>query len=191
MKKYKVRVEGITPYMQHRMDDQKLEEWEKSHARVVTHAAVSQPDAIRAEFHCHRNSANNKCYIPSEQLRQSFIAAGTLVKSKVGAQTKSMKSIVAGQWMLDEEEIYVPDYDQIDKRSGINRNNKARVMVIRPKWGNWTAEFTLTIDNNTTTDEMVTQIINFAGSNVGIGSYRPTNNGRFGRYKLGSLTLIS
>lgn len=191
MKKYKVRIEGVTPYMQHRMDDQKLEEWEKTHGRVVTNSSVSQTDATRAEFHCHRNDVNKKCFIPSEQLRQSFIGAGTLVKSKVGAQTKSMKSIVAGQWMIDEEEIYMPDYDQIDKRSGINRNNKARIIVIRPKWSKWSSEFTLIIDNDTTTDEMVTQIINFAGSNVGIGSYRPTNNGRFGRYKLDTLTVIS
>ena len=191
MKKYKVRIVGISPYMQHRMDDVKLEEWEKSHGRVVTNPDVAQTDAIRAEYHCHRNGVNKKCFVPSEQFRQSFIAAGTLVKSKVGAQTKSMKSLVAGQWMIEEEEIYIPDYDQIDKRSGINKNNKARIIVIRPKWSTWSAEFTLSIDNTTTTDEMVKQIVTFAGSNVGIGSYRPTNNGRFGRYKIDSLTLIN
>lgn len=29
MKKYKVKIKGLTPYMQHRMDDVKLDAWEK------------------------------------------------------------------------------------------------------------------------------------------------------------------
>jgi len=67
MKKYKIRVEGITPYMQHRMDDQKLEEWEKSHARVVSNTTASQTDAIRAEFHCHRNEYNKQYHSTEER----------------------------------------------------------------------------------------------------------------------------
>lgn len=190
MKKYRVKIVGVTPYMQHRMDDVKLEEWEKSHSLVVTRPEVSQSDAIRAEYHCYRNSATKKCFIPADQIRGALIAAGTLVKAKVGAQTKSMKSIVAGQWMISQDEIPMPDYDQIDKRSAVNRNVKARVITIRPKWTNWEAEFELHIDNDTTTDQMVTQIITYAGSNIGIGSFRPTNNGMFGRFKLDRVNLI-
>lgn len=29
MKQYKIEIQGVTPYMQHRMDDAKLEQWEK------------------------------------------------------------------------------------------------------------------------------------------------------------------
>lgn len=189
MKKYKVKVVGVTPYMQHRMDDIKLEEWEKSHNLVVTRPEVSQSEATRAEYHSYR-SPSGKCYIPSEQFRQSFIGAGTLVKSKVGAQTKSMKAIIAGQWIIEEDQIQMPDYDAIDKRSAVNKNVKARVITIRPKWNKWSAEFTLVIDNDTTPKEMIEKIIGFSGNNVGIGSYRPTNSGMFGRFKLDSLTEL-
>lgn len=185
---YKVKIEGLTPYMQHRMDDVKLEEWEKNRKQIIERPDVNIQDLTRAEFHCYRNDAG-KCYIPAEQLRIAFINGGTYLKSKVGTRTKSMKGIIAAVLMISPEEITIPDYDVIDKRSAVNRNIKARVMVIRPKWLTWQAEFDMILDNGTLTKEMITELINVTGNYVGIGSYRPTNNGYFGRFKLIDITI--
>lgn len=175
--------------MQHRMDDQKLEQWEKEHNLIVTRKEVSQEDAVRAEYHCYRNE-KGKCYIPSEHIRGSLISAGTFVKSKVGAQTKSMKSVVAAMFFIDPEQIELPDYDQIDKRSAVNRNVKARIITVRPKWSKFDVSFELHVDNDTVPIEMISQIFDFAGNNVGIGSFRPTNNGMFGRFELVNIKEI-
>ena len=183
MKKYSVTLKGITPYMQHRMDDQKLEEWEKNRKGIIERQDVSQSDSVRAEYHCYRN-LDSQCFIPSEHLRQSFINAGAFVKSKVGNARKSMKNVVAAMFMVSPEEITIPDYDLIDKRSAVNKNVKARIISIRPKWSNWKVTFTLLVDNDTITTNTIEEIINYAGSYVGIGSYRPTNNGYFGRFEL-------
>lgn len=189
MKKFRVTISSITPYMQHRMDDEKLEQWEKTHNLVVTAPDVSKEDLTRAEFHCYRNK-DGQCYIPSEHIRGSLIAAGSMVKSKVGSATKSMKSTVAGMFFVSPEQITIPDFDQIDKRSAVNKNVKARVITIRPKWTNLKATFELHVDNDTITKEMVTQIFEFAGNNIGIGSFRPTNNGMFGRFKIDEIKEI-
>lgn len=184
---YKVKIEGLTPYMQHRMDDVKLEVWEKNRRHIIERPDVNIEDIKRAEFHCYRG-ANEKCYIPAEQLRIAFINGGSYLKSKVGAgRTKSMKGVIAAVLRVSPEEITLPDYDMIDKRSAVNKNVKARVMVIRPKWAAWEAEFDLILDNETLTKEMLTELITTTGNYVGIGSYRPTNNGYFGRFKLISL----
>lgn len=76
------------------------------------------------------------------------------------------------------------DYDEIDKRSAVNKNIKARVMVIRPKWLKWEAGFDMVFDNETLTQETITELITTTGNYVGIGSYRPSHNGYFGRFKL-------
>lgn len=188
MKLFNVKIKGITPYMQHRMDDQKLEEWEKKRGLIHERPEVSQADALRAEYHCYRNTAG-QCYIPADQLRGSFINAGSAVKAKVGGRSKSMKTIVAAMWMVTPEEIQLPDYNAIDKRSAVNKNVKARVISVRPKWTNWNAEFVLDVGEKSTTKEMVTQIIEYAGNYVGIGSFRPTNNGMFGRFEIEEITL--
>lgn len=183
---YKVKIKGLTPYMQHRMDDQKLEAWEKNRKHIIERPEVNQEDLTRAEFHAYRNK-EGKLFIPSEQLRIAFINGGAYLKGKVGIRTKSMKSVIAAQLMVSPEEILLPEYDEIDKRSAVNKNIKARVIVIRPKWMQWEAEFEMILENDTLTKEMLEELINTTGNYVGIGSYRPTSNGYFGRFKLESI----
>lgn len=189
MKQYKVKITGLTPYMQHRMDDAKLEVWEKNRGPIHERPEVSHEDAVRAEYHCYRNG-NGRCFIPAEQLRGSFIGAGSYVKSKVGGRSKSMKQIVAAMFMVTPDHVELPDYDSIDKRSAVNKNVKARVMVIRPLWTKWNAEFILSVGEDSITKETIKNIIDYAGNYVGIGSFRPTNNGMFGRFSVESLELL-
>lgn len=184
MKTFKVKIKGVTPYMQHRMDDIKLEEWEKKRGLIIEREDVAKEDIVRAEYHCYRNG-NGKCFIPADQLRGSFIGAGSMVKGKVGSgRSKSMKQVVAAMFMVTPDHIEIPDFDTIDKRSAVNKNVKARVMVIRPKWTEWEAEFKLNVMNDTITSETVKSIIENAGDYIGIGSFRPTNNGMFGRFQV-------
>lgn len=186
MKTYKVKIKGLTPYMQHRMDDQKLEAWEKNRGQIMERPELSSEDAVRAEYHCYRN-AQGKCFIPGDQIRGSLIGGGTYMKAKVGGKSKSMKVIVAATFMVPDQ-IEIPDYNAIDKRSAVNRNVKARVVVIRPKWLEWQAEFELYVFEDTITRETIKQLFEYSGSYVGIGSFRPTANGYFGRYQLQELS---
>lgn len=188
MKTYKIKIQGLTPYLQHRMDDQKLESWEKSRGQIIERPDIALEDLKRAEFHCYRNS-NGSCFIPADHLRGAFITAGSSVKGKVGnGRSKSMKQVVAAMFMVSPDHIELPDFDTIDKRSAVNRNVKARVIVIRPKWSTWSVEFELNVMNDTITKETVKEIIEYAGNFVGIGSFRPTNNGMFGRFEIKEFT---
>lgn len=184
MKSYKVRIRGTSPYMQHRMDDVKLEQWEKERHMIIENLGLNTPDQVRAEYHCYRGN-DSKCYIPSSQIKGALIEAGKLVKGKVGAATKSMKNIVAGMFLVTPEQISMPDYTHVDKRSAVNYNVKGRVITVRPKWDTgWTAEFILKIKIDTLTEDMIKNIIQYAGDYIGIGSFRPTKNGEFGCYEL-------
>lgn len=172
--------------MQHRMDDLKLEQWEKVRGKIIERSDVAHDDLVRAEYHCYRNESG-KCYIPADQIRGSLIGAGTYMKAKVGGRSKSMKTIVAATFIPTPDQIIIPDYDCIDKRSAVNRNIKARVLVLRPKWTIWEASFTLNVHEDTITKEAVKELLTYAGNYVGIGSFRPTNNGMFGRFEVVTL----
>lgn len=190
MKKYTISITGITPYMQHRMDDATLAEWEQRHNPVITANKSADPDSTRALFHSYIDNEGN-FFIPSEHIRGAMIIAGTYVKSKVGAQTKSMKSTVAGMFFIKEEKVYMPPFQEVDKRSAVNKNIKARVIVVRPRWNVWDAKFTLLVDNDTIAQSMIEDIVTYAGNNVGIGSYRPTNNGMYGRFKVNAIEMLT
>jgi len=188
MKKYKIQIKGITPYMQHRMDDQKLEEWEKNRKQIIERDDVAQEDLTRALFHSYHDDKG--FYVPSEHIKGALINAGAMVKAKVGNTRKSMKNIVAGMFFIEEEKIRLHDDFVIDKRSAVNKNIKARVIAIRPKWENWLLDFTLLVDNETITKETIKEILKNAGQYIGIGSFRPTNNGSFGRFEIEECSQI-
>jgi hypothetical protein len=48
----------------------------------------------------------------------------------------------------------------------------------------WQIKFKLEIDNDTITRETIEDLLNYAGSYVGVGSFRPANNGMFGRFEV-------
>lgn len=188
MKTYEVEIEGVTPYMQHRMDDTKLEEWEKNRKFIIERDDVAKEDLDRAIFHSY--SDEKGFYLPSEHIRGTLINAGGMVKSKMGNAKKSMKNIVAGMFFVTPEKIRLPNEMLIDKRSAVNRVIKARIISIRPKWENWKAKFTLDIDNDTLTEQTIKEIITNAGQYIGIGSFSPIHNGMFGRFKLNKFTAV-
>lgn len=183
MKSYEVKIKGLSPYMQHRMDDLKLEQWEKVRGKIMERDDVAHDDLVRAEYHCYRNP-DGKCYIPADQIRGSLIGAGTYMKAKVGGRSRSMKTLVAATFIPTPDQILIPDFDTIDKRSAVNKNVKARIIVLRPKWTTWEASFKLEVHEDTVTKETIKELLTYAGQYVGIGSFRPTNNGMFGRFEV-------
>lgn len=182
MKNYKVTV-AIPKYMQHRMDDQSLDDWEKNHGNIIDRPEVIKKDKVRADFHCHRDE-NDNCFIPCEHFEQAMINGGTQVKSKVGNSRRSMVNIVAGQFTVLPERISIPEYDEIDKRSANNTKIKARIITIRPKWFDLKVSFNLQVANDTISESTIKEILYQAGTMFGVGSYRPQHRGKFGIFEV-------
>jgi len=189
MIEYEVKIVGRTPYMQHRMDDVALADWEKKRGFIIERNDVNKEDLDRALYHAYINE-DNEFYIPKEQIKGALINAGALTKSKVGNAKKSMKNIVAGMFFIKESTLPLGKDFVIDKRSAVNKNVKARVICVRPKWNKWETTFTLQVDNDTITDQTVRKIIEDAGTYIGIGSFRPQNNGEFGRFNVIGFTKL-
>jgi len=193
MRTFKVKVQGVTPYMQHRMDDRKLADWERQRGRIVENDLAGDEPHRLAMFHSYIDD-NGHFYIPAEHFKQCMIKGAGYVKAKVGSATKSMKSIVAGMWMIKEQKLPFRPFDEVDSRSAVNRAVKARIMTHRPKWNDWSAEFTLLIDDDEkgkVTEETIRAIIEYGGRYLGVGSYRPEHTGEFGRFRVESLELVS
>ena len=189
MRKFKVFIKGTTPYMQHRMSDIKLKEWETVRGTIVENFGLNTEPKMTAAYHAYIDD-DGQFYIPSEHFKQCFIKGGAFVKSKVGNSTKSMKNIVAGMWRITPERIPFRMFDEVDTRSAVNNNVKARVIVHRPKWIAWKCDFKLLIDddhNNGITLETIKAIMGYGGRYLGVGSYRPEHTGEYGRFEIVSI----
>lgn len=191
MRTFKVTINGVTPYMQHRMDDTKLKVWEQSRGRIIEREGLTTDEEKMALFHSYIDD-NGNFYIPAEHFKQAFVNGGGFVKGKVGNATRSMKNIVAAMWMIQEQRIPFRRFDEVDTRSAVNNNVKARVIVHRPKWNKWECSFILVIDDDgLLTMPMIKSIIEYAGRFLGVGSYRPEHTGEFGRFKMTDIEEVA
>jgi hypothetical protein len=188
MRSFSVVIKGESPYMQARLDAAKLEKSEKKRGKLIEREDARLTNEQRAEELCYRNK-DGKCYIPSTQLYGVLINAGSHFKTKVGASSKSLKTLVAGMISISPFEIIMPDYDEVDAQPGSNRF-AGKIMLYRPKWSTWKAEFTLHVNNDSITDETLIDLLTVGGSNYGIGAYRPQKSGPYGRFKLSSFKEI-
>jgi len=192
MQKFKICIQGKTPYMQHRMDDVTLEEWEKSMGQSVI-KKLNEPDRQRTAFFGYFDEEGTP-YIPSGHVKACLIMAGSFIKIKIGSTRKSMKSIVGGMMSIVPHRLPIlpnPNAWEVDKRVAKNPVTKARIVVYRPRWDVWRTEFDLLVDNEEITIDILKSLFQYAGNNVGIGSYRPIPcNGECGRFGLISIDKI-
>ena len=56
---YKVKIKGITPYMQHRMDDKKLADWEVNRKHIIERDDINSEEMKLAQFHSYINKVLN------------------------------------------------------------------------------------------------------------------------------------
>ena len=179
--------------MQHRMCDQKLQEWEIKRGNIIERDGLNDEPEKIAAFHSYIDNSGNY-YIPADHFKQCFVKGGGFVKAKVGNANRSMKNIVAAMWRIKEDKIDFRKFDEVDTRSAVNRNVKARIIVHRPKWLEWECKFTLIIDDdkkNGITIDTIQNIISYGGRYLGVGSYRPEHTGEYGRFELESILELS
>ena len=64
---------------------------------------------------------------------------------------------------------------------------------VRPRFKNWGLEFKMEVDHSQVTIETVKKLIETAGKDVGLGTYRPAgkNVGPFGRFVIETFKQIS
>jgi len=105
MKSFRIGIEAnpVFPYyMQHRMDDTKLADWEKNRGKIMERPELSKEDNLRAEYHAYRDERGY--YIPTEHILGAIKIASKEFKSKTGSGRKSMKDEVAGGFFIQGDE---------------------------------------------------------------------------------------
>ncbi len=55
-------------------------------------------------------------------------------------------------------------------------------MAHRPMFDDWSLAFTMELDTDMITVDLLRQIVDDAGKRVGLGDYRPTRKGPYGKF---------
>lgn len=168
MKKIEATIEGISPLLMHRFPMEPIEAIEKKtpqeQAEICLYQIGDQP------------------YLPGVNLQRALVASATFSKGKGRA---SLQKQVAAGLFIDEEILELNGKTTpwvIDSRPVVVPATKGRIVRHRPKFEKWEVSFTISYDETLLTAQQVRQVVDDAGSRVGVLDFRPEKKGPFGRF---------
>jgi len=128
--------------------------------------------------------------IPGVNLLAAFIAAGRFIKAGRRNLSSMKESLVPCFVSIDEGEIRLtPSKWEVDSRPVVIPATQGRIMRHRPRFDVWSLEFTVGIDGDELHPDVVRELIDEAGSKVGLCDFRPTKRGPFGRFRVDTWEL--
>ena len=128
--------------------------------------------------------SDNEPMIPSPNMHRSIIDGGKYFKNGKSLITTAKTSLIPACVWIQEVElpIYHKEPWTVDTRPVRIPSTGGRILCHRPSFHDWALNFTLTLDDSMITVSLLRDIIDAAGSRIGLGDFRPACKGPFGRY---------
>lgn len=184
----KVRLEGISPLLMNPATEDLLNELDGGAAARKPNKMEETPEE-KAAKKVIRNG-EEEIGIPAEYLFSCLVSAGRLVKIDAKKNISTLTSTLLPSFLTIEEMFFAfEDQDvrwEIDRRRGKIPNNGTAVCITRPRFDRWAFSASILIDKNEITEERVRLLFDKAGAAIGLGDFRPSCRGPFGRFKVAS-----
>lgn len=191
--------EMITPLMMDRMTEEVLEGLYDKAKRPQKGAGAVKPMADVAKSKIYRDDEDN-IVMPVECFLAALNHGGRFVKidAKRSFANKDESLVPA---VLDIQALVFPlkkkdgspvtEADMIvDKRRGrLKDMAKTACCVVRPKFMDWQFDVELTVDLTETNTDLVLKVLEQAGKKAGLGSFRPSCKGNFGKFKITNVEI--
>ena len=167
--KIDIGIKGISPLLMHKFPMEPVEAIEKKTAQE------------QAEIAAYRDP-NGNLYLPGICLQRALVNGATYCKGK---GRSSLQKQAAACLLVSPEYIQLgTNTFAIDSRPVVNPSTKGRIIRHRARIDEWKVSFTLEYDPVLLSENQVRDIIDNAGSRVGVLDFRPERKGSFGRFQV-------
>lgn len=181
-----VRIVGESAILQNRFSERAEVEGEMATRRV--NVAKKKP-RDEAEASCYRN-AKGELYFPGAAIMKLLREAGSAHKQK--GSRKSVKFLVPSACLVMDESVLLREVKsdkpikdfEVDSRPVVIPATKGRVMRHRPRIEEWSAKFSLRINENVLPNTIFHQLLREGGEQLGLGDFRPEKGGGFGMFSV-------
>lgn len=174
MRYVELTVSGVSPLMTFPFTDSDLENVSKGtteQSRKGEKGSLQERAAKKVYY-----GASGKPIIPKALLDAAL---------KLSAQSLKVPEPFACTEVYEAEvEIVSSGPWEIDRRSAVNPSTKGRMDVVRPIWYDWKLSFTIAYNEKLISEVQLREVVDDAGINKGIGSFRPNKKGTFGKFKV-------
>ncbi len=182
-KKIDIKIRGLTPLLMNRLNPESLRT--KSRMRMQDYSTIddAKNSAYMAEI-----DGKQQLYIPQEALYSMII--NTAKQYKV--RRMSLSSLLAGTMRVEPEKVPLgTDKYEVDERAVVIQNQ--RILKGRAKLLQWSAKFQIVYDSKRLPDgieKTLKEILEDAGTRMGLLDYRPQHRGWFGTFAVESFTPV-
>lgn len=131
--------------------------------------------------------------LPIEYLLAALKGGGRLVKNgKKQISTATSTTLFA---LMEFEEIFLPFKNQEakmtpDMRKGKLPKDGTAVAIVRPRFDEWEFTVTITLNPEELDQSIAKKLFEEAGSKIGLGDFRPSCNGPFGRFMVADWVVL-
>lgn len=184
----KIQIEGITPLLMNRFT-------EAAEVQVSGGTSVN----FRGDRGTPRDQASPKrysdvdgnLYLPGPNIFAALIAAGAFHKAGKSKVTTMKSSLVPAAISLEELVCPLNTKDwEVDSRSVVIPATGGRIMAHRPRLDKWNCTFTLEVDETMFSPNLVRALVDDAGKKIGLGDYRPSRKGPFGKFVVKEWSIL-
>jgi hypothetical protein len=176
-----VTIQGVSPLLCNRFTDE---------AQMVA-TSGSRPAGVgqqgspkeQAEKKLYKDESG-KLIIPGPNLMSCITEAGKFFKAGRAKVTTQKSSLIPACVWIQELCIPLKSKDSwgVDTRPVRIPATGGRILCHRPCFHDWELVFSLEIDTELMTKELLRQIVDAAGKRIGLGDFRPDRKGPFGRF---------
>jgi len=182
-KRIDVKIKGLTPLLMNRLNPESLKT--KSRMRMQTYSTDkdAEQSAYMAEI-----EGKKQLYIPMEAIYSMMIQTAKQYRVK----RVSLSSLLAGMMRIEPEKIPLgTDKYEVDERAVVIQ--KQRILKGRAKLPKWSAKFQIIYDSKRLPEGIeatLKEILEDAGTRMGLLDYRPQHRGWFGTFVVESFTSV-
>jgi hypothetical protein len=184
-------ISGLTPLLFNRFTDA---------AQIAATEGTSQSSSAgdrgtpheQAQVLLHADEGGN-VIMPADNIMKSIVYGGLFFKigrNKISTQ----KSSLLYAFLTLSDLYYKLDYNEpwtIDARPVRNPSTGGRFLKYRPCFNDWGVSFSMELEEKELGVKLLRDIIDAAGKRSGLGDFRPSTKGPFGKYVVSSWNVDS
>ena len=189
MKRIKTVIEGVSPLICNKFTDAAMESATKGSRRSTNGDKGSPMEQAEQKLYIGHEG---KPMIPNPNLFRSIMDGGVFFKTGKRQVTTQKTSIIPACLFIEETEIPIEHKDpwRVDTRAVRNPNSSGRIATHRPMFDDWRLTFNMTLDDSIIGIQLLREVVDAAGSRIGLGDFRPSCKGPYGRYKVVSWEVV-
>ena len=178
---YAVKIEGRTPLLIHRFTDAaQMSATSGSNSSAVGDKGTPMEQAEA----CLYKDDKGVVGMPQPNLFRAIIDAGKFFKAGKSKVTTLKSSMIPA--CVSIEELFIPIVHKepwtVDSRPVRIPSTGGRIIRHRPMFNDWALSFTLTLDTTMLAPKVLREIVDAAGTRIGLGDFRPDCKGPFGKF---------